>query len=195
MTSGACHLPSHQESHTRDHHPNIILTWTGGGGGKKEEAEAEAEVEEGKKKSGCRLPDALFCGFQTSAYRSCPTSQMRIVELHARTTPKMWERSLACFYPFFFFFSVERGMELAILVARSYVIMVCMPIFSLTYAKHTFGFAWKESRHAHTPTHTHIHTHPHTRPQRHTPLACCSFLAKRPCVQLTKISKRKKRRE
>ncbi len=104
MTSGACHLPSHQESHTRDHHPNIILTWTGGGGGKKEEAEAEAEVEEGKKKSGCRLPDALFCGFQTSAYRSCPTSQMRIVELHARTTPKMWERSLACFYPFFFFF-------------------------------------------------------------------------------------------
>lgn len=160
-----------RESYPRSSPPNIILTWTGGGGGKKEEAEAEAEVEEGKKKSGCRLPDALFCGFQTSAYRSCPTSQMRIVELHARTTPKMWERSLACFYPFFFFFFggawhgaghfgcslvCNNGMYANIFfdVCKTYF-WFCMEGIQTRTHTHTHTYT-------HPPTHTHAHsgTHP-----------------------------------
>lgn len=84
--------------------------------------------------------------------------------LYARTTPKLWERSLACFY---LFFPAERGMELAIPLLTSYVIMTCMPILSLTYAEHTFGFAWKPSRHAHAHTHTHPHTHTPTHSHTH----------------------------
>ena len=148
-----------------------VLFWRGlggrGGQGRKEEAEAEAGAEEGKKNRAAAFPMHYSVAFQTSAYRSCPTSQMRIVELHAFFTPvllqKLWERSLACFYLFFFFFSVERGMELATwLLARSYVIIIYMPIFSLTYAKHTLEgietriHTYKSTR----TTHTHTHTHP-----------------------------------
>lgn len=124
-----------------------------------------------KKKSGCRLPDALFCGFQTSAYRSCPTSQMRIVELHARTTPKMWERSLACFYPFFFFFFFGGAWHGAGHVGCSLVCnngMYANIFFDV--CKTYFWFCMEGIQtHTYIYTPTHTHTHTYTPTTAHTP--------------------------
>ena len=41
-----------------------------GGGAKKKKQKQNKKKKKRKKNSGCRLPDALFCGFQVSAYRS-----------------------------------------------------------------------------------------------------------------------------
>lgn len=126
-----------------------ILFWRGGAKKKKEAEEAEKEGKE--QAAGFPMYYPVAFRLLLTDLSNFPNAYSRTARLlYARTTRKLWEK--ACFYPF----SVERGMGLGTsLLARSYVV-ICMPIFSLMYAKHTFGFAWKKSRH-HTLSHNGRH--------------------------------------
>lgn len=89
---------------------------------KKKKKEAEEAEKEGKEQAaGFPMHYSVASRLLLTDLSNFPNAYSRAARLHyPRTTRKLWERSLAHFYPF----SVERGMGLGTsLLARSYVMV------------------------------------------------------------------------